>query len=410
MQAWAGLILLSLNPGIWQHLTPIMSESIYLTCSLATLVYFTHLEKQEGLIQNELLDWGKCLKLAILSLFSFYARTLGVTLILAVTFHLWFNVKQKKAAALYAFFCLLGILPWILYTQQIQAHHPFYQTQIYPEFILFPYTQSYFQHYGLQIQSVGLWEFLLNNLSALWETFGKIWFPVQDIAEIGFLSPVLSGVSLMLLSISFVKSRHHFPLAWTHSLITVLACLMWYDTHQYYRFLMMVFPLILGGVLFCVSQSNLFKTPLKVIGSVVIGASMVWGYQSYFALQPEGHFGKTQWARNSAAYHQAFQWIQNNTTPQDKIYTRFFTMMPLYTHRASMAYNDIIPEWAHMTQRQQQEVLLKMEIEKFKTLNPQYLLTEKDSTLIKLFPDNFVLKAAQAQSPLRLYQVRPDSP
>jgi hypothetical protein len=79
--------------------------------------------------------------------------------------------------------------------------------------------------------------------------------------------------------------------------------------------------------------------------------------------------------------------------------------MPLYTHRASMAYNDIIPEFSQMSQTQQQHVLVKMEIEKFKLLNPQYLVTMEDATLVKLFPNNFILKITQPNSPLKIYQV-----
>jgi hypothetical protein len=400
MQAWAGLILLSLNPGIWQHLTPIMSESVYLTCSLATLVYFMHLEKQQ-----ELLEWGNCLKLSILTLLSFYSRTFGLTLFLAILIHLLFIFKQKKATFFYGSFCLLGMLPWFLYTQQIQANHQFYQTKTYSDFILFPYIQSYFQHYALQVQSVGLGEFFLNNLSALWETLGKMWFPVQDIFPLELLSTLLSGFSFILFGFAFIKTFKAYPLAWTYILITCFACLMWYDTHQYYRFLMMVFPILLGLVMVYFCKIEGLKKSLSLIWIALLPSSLYWGYQSYFALQAEGHLGKTQWAQNGATYQQAFQWIKDNTTPQDKIYTRHFTMMPLYTHRASMAYNDIIPEFSQMSQTQQQHVLVKMEIEKFKLLNPQYLVTMEDTTLVKLFPNNFILKITQTNSPLKIYQV-----
>ena len=400
LQAWIGLILLSLNPGMWQHLTPIMSESIFLAFSMATLVYFSLQEKQA-----HPWEWGNCLKLAVLTLLSFYTRTFGLTLFLALWIHLLLNVKQKKAAALYGVFCLLGIMPWLLYTQQIQANHPFYQSKVYPDFILFPYIQSYFQHYALQVQSVGLLDFFLNNLSALWDTMGKIWFPIQDVFQVELLSTILSGLSLILFGTAFTKTWKTYRLAWIYIFITCFACLMWYDTQQYYRFLMMVFPILLGLVMATCGKREELKKSLNVIASVLLVASLYWGYRSYFALQAEGHLGKAQWAKNGAVYHQAFQWIKDNTSPQDKIYTRFFTMMPLYTHRASMAYNDIIPEFAQMNQKQQQQVLLKMEIEKFKLLYPQYLLSMEDATLVKLFPNNFILKVSRPDSPLKIYQV-----
>jgi|GEM_PF-5103475 len=340
-KGWAllAMLILGLHP-VWLILvTEVMSEPLYLLLSLA-LSFLTLRIHQRGSPPTTT-EQRLCILLSVL---TFYTRTIGITLILGVGFWLWRKFGRHTALR-YLIPCIVLCSLWFVWTAS-QPAGIFNVGHIY----VASYNLTYFQELLLEIiKAQGLAPLFWNNLTLLPASLiGSIFPYLSGIEHLKSLLPFLILPFLVGLVITCVRLFRQMPSpAFCYVFFYLLACLCWYANDQYPRLLIPILPFLWIGLLKAWShfaERFLGKSGLRQILSTVIALVALVSLEPW---QIPGLPRGNAMANNAGPelwqdYQATFAAIAELSQPQDIFWSRYSSLYPLYTNRMVISRN-LIP-------------------------------------------------------------------
>ena len=161
------LIILLTITNLWflSFSVVILPETAYLFFSLLTLIIVPKYAKQKNLINFYL--WFLLISMGV----SFYIKTIGLSLFLAITLYLFFIVKDYKKGFL--------ILSWEVFLTLLWGN----------SFLLIPTQHTVSQNYIALLFSADTFSFLsmlkliLNNISGYFQSISSLFLPVYFFGE-----------------------------------------------------------------------------------------------------------------------------------------------------------------------------------------------------------------------------------
>lgn len=335
------LCVMGSNYFVIDGFTSFMSEPLFMFLSLFTLLSALKLETE---IPGTDVTLKKLLPLIFLSVLTFYARSFGLVLIGIVS--LWLGLsKGWKIAKNYGGTSFLLCLPWIVWVSYQQANNPFFQPYVYDHFILFTYLESYSEWfknswlYALEPLSI-----VAKNGEALFLELGRLFLAkLSDIQPLSIL--VSDFFALMLTGKTILAIREKkFDLILGYVLAYLGVCLIWPDSQQTTRFLLVIFPCLLY-----LMQSFLQTVIQPVIGRktltgalsillIIVTVSNLAHYVHFLEAAPER---QKEYMANREIFDSVLQALRTNTGPQDIILTERYPFYMLYLDRQMHFYNSL---------------------------------------------------------------------
>jgi hypothetical protein len=247
----------------------LMSEPLYFLLSLGTLIVAEKMlnaspPSSPTSLRREGIPYF--IALLILSVMSFYTRSMGIVLISAV-FGAFLFKKQFRVALIYGVCSFLSIIPWFCWSlQQKQV------TQHIGHFLVRSFEESYFQSFRFDLYESGnLLSLYAKGFQELLGYFSLHFFlPLERlimVKETPFAVAMILSSSYLL---AIILSAHLYQLLkqgqWSvYGLYTVLYLLIlpfWSYYTVYPRFLLMVLPFLVFALLQAIQEALLvYKMP-----------------------------------------------------------------------------------------------------------------------------------------------------
>ncbi len=326
------IVLCSTNPALIASSTAIMAEAVYLFFASLALVCLIELDRKPNI--KLLLASAVCLALA------FYARIVGISLIIAATSY--FGLKRKwrdTAKLLVATLLLIG--PW------------FYWCSLHNESVRFPEYVFNTSNYALdlkqfvEVQGV---RFVLKDLLYIILGIPKLLvYPYQtNLRLITFLSASVGLFALVLLLMGFCRSCYRGNanrLVHCYVATYLFILIVWpYPAGE--RFLLPLLPFLYAFVLAELSNiDRLIKAGTarlagtwksNVLAAVPFGVLMI-GFSSLGYHTLRFAVLKTQELRSfddrNEELQETFQWIKQETLPSDFLMANLNAVYYLHTGR-----------------------------------------------------------------------------
>lgn len=347
LDRWSGGLITLLTGSSFFYIfytTSIMSEAPYFFLSLLTLFL------AEKWLSTSTLKSVRSWQLGLLILLSalvFHTRTVGVTLIGAIS--LWFFVhKQWKNLIIYSTIALLtSVLPWLLW---VKLHAPKVTNLNYP--IAFLYG-GYGVEFGIHapnqtlqyieaLFSQGFYPLMENTLQTLFPTLpyllGSVW---PNTVLLTLCIYALSGL-LLLQPIRAIREKN-WSISGLYISCYLILIAIWIYPNQAARFLMVIQPW-LWLTLFkmradfkipCLSKNLMFKRSIIFLSLLIL---TIWpAFQGYELLK---HMRQNHqitpspgYAQLPKDYQEVFDYIQKNTPETATIASVWDPVFYLYTKR-----------------------------------------------------------------------------
>ncbi|MBY0404123.1 MAG: hypothetical protein K2X66_09505 [Cyanobacteria bacterium] len=194
----------------------------------------------------------------------FYARTIGISLLLGQIISYFVNKKYDKQMV-YSLLAGLALLPWMVWTQFQQQTNPLFQLYPLKDGLLYPNFINYMTAYQIQMgQYESFQSMFLINLNQFLIELGS-WFIPAPVPLLGIQSvESIWGIGLLLflfvvLSISVQINRHPTNPMPYYVGIYLFILLIWGDPVQHPRFLLVIAPFLLILLYECFSSFSKIK-------------------------------------------------------------------------------------------------------------------------------------------------------
>jgi len=329
-------LLTLFNPLVLGYATSAFSEMAYACFSVFAL---WRIERYSRLRTT---TWRSAILPALLAVYAFYVRTIGITLILAAIVYLWFSRERSKTLSFSAL-SLAGTAPWFLYTTLIARDSSNYMHQLMLKSIEQPElgTTSW-RDLGIRVV-LNLRAYILGGLpgAVMPSQVPMTYVNLASGLRVGKPFPV-SDVLLSVLILSSVVSLVIFRRAlsdWYVAFYLGVALLWpWEPT----RFVVPLIPLLYG---YLFHETGLFgqallkrfaKQTQHILRSLAIGSVAV------FVLLNITHQAAFAWSVHQAslpppawrARYRLFAWVDNHVPEGSVLAAMNDSQIYLYTERS----------------------------------------------------------------------------
>lgn len=326
------------------YTTSIMSEAPYFFLSLLTL--FLAEKWLPSSMLKSIRPWQLGL-LVLLSVLVFHTRTVGVTLIGAIS--LWlFIYKQWRNLLFYSISALLtSVLPWLLW---VKLHAPKVTDLNYPIAFLYGgygvefgiHAPNQFFHYIEALFSQGFYPLMENTLQTLFPALpyllGSVW---PNTVLLLLCIYTVNGLLLLPLIRSIREKHWSISGLYVSCYLTLIA--LWLYPNQAARFLMVIQPwlwLALFKMRIDFKRPSLLKNVIfeKIAITLSLFILTIWpafqGYQLLKHMRQNHQVTPSPgYASLAKDYQEVFNYIQKNTPKTARIASVWDPLFYLYTKR-----------------------------------------------------------------------------
>lgn len=279
---WLSLGLVALIGTNWRFIEvsiELMSEPLFMMLSSLTLV-LCHRFSQPG----EPLKAKHLLILILLSVATFYTRSMALPLIGAMT--LWLFIQQsRKQAFQYGITCFFLMIPWFAWS----ASKPD-KTYTIGDFLVRSFQETYFQSFRMDLKyEYNLFELVSKGLSELLGNLSVQFFPLL---ERFFLSkPTLLSESLILglsFAVVIILGRYAYQQIKARQFSAeglyvglYLSILPFWSFYKFYpRFIMPLLPILWAAFFLSVAKNSRLKTVTPILLALLLGLNAIhlWPY------------------------------------------------------------------------------------------------------------------------------------
>lgn len=238
----AGLIaIIGTNWRLIEVTIEMMSEPLFM--ALATLsIILAHCFSQK----NTPLKTSQLLILMGLSVTAFYTRTMGLTLIAALSLWFWL-LGWRKQSVFYSMGCFGALLPWFIWSASRKD-----TTYAVGDFLVRTFQETYFQSFKMDLRyEYTLPEMVINGIRALLGNLSVQFFPLLErfflykptVLSESVILGLSFGLALLLGGYAYRQLRQrHFTVEGLFVLIYLLILPFWSFYKAYPRFWVPLLP------------------------------------------------------------------------------------------------------------------------------------------------------------------------
>ncbi|MFA8301369.1 MAG: hypothetical protein ACEPOV_14470 [Hyphomicrobiales bacterium] len=222
------------NANLYYYSTYMMSEILFMLTTLLTLLLIA---KSKHLVNRKY--WIYFALIILLSIYTWYIRTIGTSLIIAIVIY-YLIQKKWKESLIYTGSIVLGLLPWIIRNKNLGGNS--YMNQLMKVNPLSPEDGIM----GLSDWGIRIWENFVRYIS--YEMYA-LFFPYIRYINYKVNAPIwmyiLGGILFVLMIIGMIKLKKYGWLIFFYLGATIGILLLWPSIWKGVRFIVPLYPVLL---------------------------------------------------------------------------------------------------------------------------------------------------------------------